>query len=115
MALGYVLAWPSARINVKGDRVVLRQGDVVPADADDLDTLSLVGAVVAVEVPEEVAPAASAPTSVKDILAEVGDDVDAAKAALAAEYEAKGDRARPSLVESLEAIINAAAADKGDG
>lgn len=42
---------------------------------------------------------------VKDILTEVGDDKDKAAAALEAE-QAKGDAARPTLVEALQAVLN---------
>lgn len=44
--------------------------------------------------------------SVKDVLADVGDDKEKAAAALEAE-NAKGDKARSSLVTKLEAIVNA--------
>lgn len=45
--------------------------------------------------------------SVKEILAEVGDDKEKAAVALAAEQEARGDKARKTLVESLQAVIDA--------
>ena len=47
----------------------------------------------------------SGPAKVSDILAEVGDDVEKAKAALEAEQQERGEDARPSLVKKLEAVI----------
>lgn len=44
---------------------------------------------------------------VEDVLAEVGDDKEKAAAALAAE-QAKGDKARKTLVEPLESILGKA-------
>lgn len=45
--------------------------------------------------------------TVKEILDEVGDDKEKAAAALAAEQEARGDKARKTLVEPLQAVIDA--------
>lgn len=66
-----------------------------------------------VEVVEEPEPEPVKEPSVKDILAAVGDDSEAAKAALEAEQERS--KPRKSLVEGLEAVIAAAAAGAGDG
>jgi hypothetical protein len=45
--------------------------------------------------------------TVKEILDEVGDDKEKAAEALAAEQEARGDKARKTLVEPLQAVIDA--------
>jgi len=65
-----------------------------------------------VEKFKEPKPEPAKEPSVKDILTEVGEDIEAARAALEAE-QAKGDKARKSLVEGLEAIITAP--PSGDG
>jgi len=56
--------------------------------------------------PEPDSEPGPADGKVKDILTEVGDDKDKAAAALAAEL-AKGDDARSTLVEKLQAVLDA--------
>lgn len=84
------------------------QGGLLPdsADKDHVQQLvdgELVEKVKAAPAPEP-APAEKS-DKVDDILAEVGDDKDKAAAALELE-NAKGDKARSSLVSKLEAIAN---------
>ena len=55
----------------------------------------------------------SGPPTVDEILADVGTDQELAQAALEAE-QAKGDKARSSLVEKLEAILAAGDGDSED-
>lgn len=62
------------------------------------------------EVRSEVAPGTVAATgkapTVEEILTDVGEDKEKAAAALASEQEARGDKARKTLVEPLQAIIS---------
>lgn len=94
------------------DYVQYRQGDIVDLDIVDARRLVKADAVEPVEDEESTGPR---PGSVEAILAEVGDDVEKAKAALAAEVEAKGDKARKGLVASLEALIAKADTSAGTG
>lgn len=114
----YVVTAPLVQVETTARNFVqVAKGGELPSNITTaaLDNLRALGFVEKTKAP--AAPTKSAadkapttpsePTTVKDILAAVGDDAEKAKAALAAEYEAKGSDARSSLVTPLEAIINA--------
>lgn len=116
----YVVTVPLVQVETTARNFVqVAKGGELPSSITTaaLDNLRALGFVEKTKAPaapakpaDDKAPTApSEPTAVKDILAAVGDDVEKAKAALAAEYEAKGPDARTTLVGPLEAIINAAA------
>lgn len=111
----HIVIWPKARVTVDGKSVIVNKGEGVPdgVSAVDLDNLVSFGAIAGVTgLPETDAPAdddGKEPT-VKEILADVGDDPEKAKAALAAEQEARGDKARKTLVDPLQAVIDGAKA-----
>ncbi|MCB9377094.1 MAG: hypothetical protein H6515_14665 [Microthrixaceae bacterium] len=105
-----------------GTVVALEQGAPVPADADPaaVERLARFGVLAAAPVEPEIVenPAGKAPkvepapgpeaqtgkpTTVDDILAEVGDDVEKAKAAL--EVELVSEKPRKGVVEPLEKLI----------
>lgn len=109
----HIAVWPKVRVYVDGKNKIIDRGDPVPDGIAKADLANLVsfGAIVNVDAlvptraasPDDAAPSDGKPTSVKDILAAVGDDQ-----ALAQQYldeeTAKGDDARPTLVEKLTAI-----------
>lgn len=90
-----------------GSRTNVHKGQPVPASADPDDVKRLLKEKYLAEVDDTDAaePESKEPT-VKEILAEVGDDKEKAAAALEAE-QAKGDKARSSLVEKLQAVVDA--------
>lgn len=92
-----------------GSRVNIHKGGVVPASADPDDVKRLLEEKYLKRVelidPDKASDADSKEPTVKEILAEVGDDKDKAAEALKAE-QAKGDKARSSLVEKLQAIVS---------
>lgn len=112
MTSTYVSAVPLTMVRLVdgGYRNVL-EGDPIEGEAvdpDDLKRLVRKKFLTKLEAAAKKAAEAdeSKPASVKDILADVGDDKGKAAAALEAE-NARGDDARPSLVSKLEAIVNA--------
>lgn len=115
MAKKFVAVWPKVRLYIDGKTKVIAKGDPVPAGLSDDTLANLVSFGAIVNVDALTAPADESdggedkPTTVKGILAAVGEDQ-----ALASEYleaeKAKGDDARPSLLEKLEAIANPAPA-----
>ncbi|HET6154355.1 MAG TPA: hypothetical protein VFE15_15530 [Marmoricola sp.] len=134
MAAGkHMVIWPKARVTVDGKSVILSAGDLLPDGVSDADAANLVsfGAIAGVlgsdeaEKPEKAEKAdkpkkadkaektdkvdtvAAKPASVKDILAEVGDDKAKAQAALDLENEA--EKPRVSLVQGLQAVLSAEA------
>jgi hypothetical protein len=104
----------SALVVVRDDKGAFHhfyEGAVLPAAGlDDEHVAQLADEGMLKEV--EVAPAtepepettATKPTTVEDILAEVGDDKD--KAAAALEEELASSKPRKTLLESLEAILS---------
>lgn len=78
----------------------------VPEDIDSNDLKRLVdeGFLGEAKAVEAEAAGEAKPANVKNILKDVGDDQEKAKAALEAE-RARGDDARKTLVEALEAIV----------
>ena len=109
----------AGRYQVTAPYVTVNQGDAVrgfytdavfEADKEAVAHLLRKGMVVPFKEPQPDAPREP---SVRDILAAVGEDPEAAKAALEAE-QAKGDKARKSLVEGLEAVIATAAGGNDD-
>lgn len=83
------------------------QDAIVPDGWNDARRTQLTkeGMISEVELDEE--PEGPKPGSPAFILAEVGDDPAKAQAALDAEIEEKGDKARKGLVTSLEKVIGA--------
>ena len=82
-------------------------------DKDDQKRLLKEGYLTELEIVDDVVQeddADEGPTGVKEILAEVGDDAEAAQRYLDAENAAK--KPRKTLVEALQKVIDAA---KGDG
>lgn len=75
-------------------------------DPDNLKRLVRKGYLVEKTNSEASDDDGSKPASVKEILAEVGDDKDKAAEALAAE-QGRGDDARSSLVGKLQAVLDA--------
>lgn len=109
----------AGRYQVTAPYVTVKQDDAVrgfytdavfEADKEAVAHLLRKGMVVPFKEPEPEKPKEP---SVKDILAAVGEDPEAARAALEAEQE-KGDKARKSLVEGLEVVIASAAAGNDD-
>lgn len=84
-------------------------GAVVPEGWNDERCKQLVKEGMLENVTEDTseakAPKAPKTPGVAEILAEVGDDKVKAQAALDAEREERGDKARKTLVEPLEAIL----------
>lgn len=78
--------------------------DAATCNPDDLKRLVAEGFLV--KKADAAQDTGSASGNIKDIVAEVGDDVEKAKAALAAET-GEGGESRPTLVKKLEAIIAA--------
>lgn len=106
----------AGRYRVVAPYVTVNQGDAVrgfytdavfEADENAVANLLRKGMVEKVDEVEEPEPVKE--PSVKDILAAVGDDSEAAKAALEAEQERS--KPRKTLVDGLEAVI----ADAGNG
>lgn len=93
-----------------GGYINILKGDPVPDSIDVEDRKRLVREGFLDEVkatePTDGDDSIGKSDKVADILAEVGDDKDKAKAALETE-QAKGDAARPTLVEKLQAILAA--------
>lgn len=92
-----------------GSRANVAAGALVPSsvEAEDAKRLLEEGYLEEVEVVDEeseIEEPAAEPTTIPDILADVDGDPEKAKAYLEAERE-KGDDARKSLVEKLEAVI----------
>ncbi len=86
------------------------EGGVVGFDSDHVKQLVEDGALVKSDS-ADAAPAGDPapedkPAKVNDIIAEVGDDKDKAAAALETE-KARGDAARPTLLDKLQAVIDA--------
>ena len=86
------------------------EGAIVETSEESVEHLLRKGMVEEVEEPK---PERVREPSAKDVLTEVGDDAEAAQAALEAE-QAK-EKPRKNLVDGLEAVIAAAAAGAGDG
>jgi len=116
MAVGkHLVTWPKVRITVDGKSKILVKGESVPDGVDPtvLSNLVSFGAIAGVyqaapvedDGSSEGAP--SKPAKVEDILALVGTDKGLAQEALDAEIAAKGDKARKSLVEALQAVLGA--------
>ena len=99
----YVVKAPYVTVKVEGTVQGFYDGAPFEAEAGDVEHLLRKGMVEELKEPK---PEPAREPSVKDILAEVGEDPEAATVALEAE-QAKGDKARKSLVEGLEAIITA--------
>jgi hypothetical protein len=83
------------------------QGAVIQDGFNDKRCKELVDEGMLEKVKADKADDASQSTepSVKDILAEVGEDKAKAQAALDAERDARGDKARKTLVEPLEKVL----------
>lgn len=81
----------------------LERGEPTEVDTDLADRL--------LEQTANFVEADMSAATVADVLNAVGDDVARAEAALAAE-QAKGDKARKSLIDKLEAIIAAGTGDE---
>jgi len=79
-------------------------GDLVPAS--HVEKYGWEGKVEPVSM--AAPPVVDEPITIDQILAVVGTDPAAAQAALDAELEAKGDKPRKSLVEKLQAVVEAA-------
>lgn len=107
--------------------VAVGRGESLPSDAldseaDRLRALGALGAPVdpsAAEPGDEVTALTASlteaqitdyvrDTTIKDIVAAVGDDADLAKRVLTAEADATNGESRPSLVKALEKVISAA-------
>lgn len=93
-----------------GGYVNIHAGDPVPdgLDPDDQKRLIERGFIVEAEAPSEDTSGddgGNKPANVKDILKEVGDDPAKAQAAL--DEEKAQDKPRPSLVEKLQAVVDA--------
>ena len=108
----------AGRYRVTAPYVTVKQGDAVrgfytdavfEADESAVEHLLRKGMVEEVEEPK---PEPARAPSVKDILAEVGDDPEAAATVL--EVEQAKDKPRKSLVDGLEAVIAAAGGNAGD-
>ena len=103
----HLVIWPKVRVTVNDKRVTLTKGDDVPAGISAVDLANLVsfGAIAGAGAaePENAESDSTKESSVKDILAEVGDDKDKAAAALELE---KAGKSRKTLIEPLEAIVN---------
>lgn len=82
-------------------------GAVIPSGYNDERCEQLVKDGMLEKVKADSGSDADKEPSVKEILADVGDDKEKAAAALAAEQEARGDKARKTLVEPLQAVIDA--------
>lgn len=93
---------------VNGDGYFYKDA-VIPAGFNDKRCESLVkdGMLEKVKAEKAADPEPAKEPTVKEILDEVGDDKEKAAAALAAEQEARGDKARKTLVEPLQAVIDA--------
>lgn len=103
--MAYKVVFPCAVVKMKDkSRVTLLQGALVPSDVDAEHFRHLLK-MKAVKKAEK--PADPAPDSVEGILAGVGDDKAKAAEALKAE-EAKGDKARKTLVDPLKTILGKA-------
>lgn len=122
MSARYVAVWPKVKVNVGEKRQVVERGEAIPDGVSDAELSNLVsfGAIAGVTVVEKAEKPAKEPktpkggksgddkpTSVKDILADVGDDK--AKASEYLEAENAAEKPRPSLVEGLQAVIAAEA------
>ena len=112
----------AGRYRVTAPYVTVNQGDAVrgfytdavfEADEEAVAHLLRKGMVEEVEEVEEPEPEPVKEPSVKDILAVVGEDPEAAKAALEAEQER--EKPRKTLLDGLEAVIATAAAGAGNG
>lgn len=103
---------PLTQARTTAGRVVfIGRGRPAPSDLSSEDRKRLLAEGYLEEIDADTEPEPQgdgAPTSVKDILKEVGDDKAKAQEFLDAE-KAKGDDARSSLVEKLEAIVGATA------
>jgi hypothetical protein len=95
-----------------GTMVHLYEGAVVPKGADPAHRDQLIESGMLKRVPVK-AEAAREPT-VQEVLDEVGDDAEKAAEALAAEVEARGDKARSTLVKALEEVIDSDDSDSDD-
>jgi len=112
MATSYRVVAPYVTLKVKdtnGKDVIVGYYDGAVVTDDQVDAESLKhhldsGMVEKVEDAPAEAPAEPKEPTAKEILDEVGDDRDKAAAALEAE-QAKGDKARSTLVAKLEAIV----------
>lgn len=109
----------AGRYRVTAPYVTVDQGDAVrgfytdavfEADEEAVEHLLRKGMVEEFEEPQ---PEPVKEPSVKDILAAVGEDSEAAKAALEAEQERS--KPRKTLVDGLEAVIAGAGNSTGDG
>lgn len=112
MSKQYVGAEPLTMVRIgsgeSATMVYVFAGAPVPdgADPDDVKRLVDEGFLVAQDADVDEQADDSKPASVSDILTEVGDDKAKATAALEQE-QARGDAARKTLVEKLQAIAKA--------
>lgn len=110
MAPNYTVTAPLVVVpDQSGSDRYLYKGAAVPADIDQEHIDRLAGDKLIEKTKDSPAASTEAgkePT-VNEVLADVGDDPEKARAALEAE-QAKGDKARSTLVEKLEAIANPA-------
>lgn len=112
--MGYVVTAPLIQVAVNGAAVQIRRGLPLPTVSDDVVKHLLDFDLIAeASTPEAKASEGPNPGTVEFVLAEVGDDPAKAEAALDAERQERGDKARKGLVEKLEAVI--AAAEGGQG
>ena len=89
-----------------GSRANVHRGGVVPSTADLKDVARLVEEgylAKATPAPDE---SAGKPATIDEVMTEVGDDPEKARAALEVE-QARGDAARSTLIGKLEAVIAA--------
>lgn len=105
----HIAVWPKVKVNVGDKRKVVERGDLVPdgVSAVELQNLVSFGAIQGVSGGNVADDSDSKSDKVEDILAEVGDDREKAAVALKAEQDARGDKARKSLVSSLEKVLAA--------
>ena len=91
-----------------GSRANVHRGGVVPSTADPKDVARLVEEGYLAKATPAPAPDESAgkPATIDEVMTEVGDDPEKARAALEVE-QARGDAARSTLIGKLEAVIAA--------
>lgn len=98
-----------------GSRANVHRGGVVPSTADPKDVARLVEEGYLAKATPEPAPepdeSAGKPATIDEVMTEVGDDPEKARAALEVE-QARGEAARSTLIGKLEAVI--AAGDSED-
>lgn len=99
-------------IDAEGRNRVALRGDTIEVAPEDMERGDRLGAFVTDPEPtgptesDAAAASDSKPAKVNDILAEVGTDKEKAAAALETE-KARGDDARSTLLEKLQAVLDA--------